>query len=94
MQELKRDFAILDPITLPKAILLLPSITAFKLTNNSGAEVAKATTVIPTTRVEIFIFKAKDTEPLTKNSPPRNNKKKPSNKKNIGDITSLNLCHL
>ena len=64
-------FAILEPTTFPKAISLLPANTACKLTNSSGAEVAKDTTVIPTTKVDIRIRKEKATEPLTNNSPPK-----------------------
>ena len=82
-------FAILEPITFPKAISLLPFKTACKLTNNSGAEVAKETTVIPTTKVEIRIFKAKATDPLTNNSPPKKSKSKPNNKEIVGLIILL-----
>jgi hypothetical protein len=85
----KAIFAIFDPIALPNAILLLPSNTALRLTNSSGAEVAKDTTVIPTTKVDIFIIRAKDTDPLTRNSPPKNNKTKPNNSKIIGLIIAL-----
>ena len=89
----KAMFAIFEPIELPNAILLLPSKTACKLTNNSGAEVAKATTVIPTTKVDIFILKANETEPFTKRSPPKNKKIKPNNKKIVGLIISLHQDH-
>ena len=75
-------FAILEPTTFPKAISLLPANTACKLTNNSGAEVAKETTVIPTTKVEMRIRKDKATEPLTKNSPPKYSNVRPNKKVN------------
>jgi len=63
--------AILEPKTFPKAISLLTFKTACKRTNNSGAEVVKETTDIPTTRIEIRIFEAKATNPLTSNSSPK-----------------------
>ena len=63
--------AILEPKTFPKAISLLPFETACKRINNSGAEVVKETTDIPTTRIEIRIFQAKATDPLTNNSSPK-----------------------
>ena len=83
-----------DPIELPNAILLLLSEIALRDTNNSGAEVAKATTVIPITKVEIFILKANATDPRTRSSPPKNNKTKPNNKKITELITSLCQNHL
>ncbi len=69
--------AILEPITFPKEISEYPLSAASKLTKSSGAEVAKETTVIPTTKVEILSRRAKETEPLTKNSPPKANKESP-----------------
>ena len=50
-------------------------------TNNSGEDVAKETTVIPTTSVEILILRAKETELLTRISPPKNNITKLKRKK-------------
>ena len=70
--------AILEPITLFMAIAGDPVNAAFKLTNNSGAEVAKLTTVIPMTIFEMFSLNDKATEDLTKNSPPTTNKIKPN----------------
>ena len=67
----KAILAILEPITLPKVISVCPLMAAPKLTKSSGAEVAKDTIVIPTTRVDIFSFKARETAPLTKASPPK-----------------------
>ena len=63
--------------TFPNEISGCPSSAASKLTKSSGAEVAKETTVIPTTKVEILSLSAKETEPFTKNSPPTVNKNKP-----------------
>ena len=49
--------AILELIIFPKAMSFLPSKTAYKLTNSSGAEVAKETTVIPITNSRNTHFK-------------------------------------
>ena len=62
--------AILDPKTLPIAKFENPSSVAFKLTINSGADVAKETIVIP-----IIIFGTENcreisTEDLVSRSPP------------------------
>ncbi len=70
--------AILDPITFPSAISETPSKAACKLTNNSGAEVAKDTTVIPITSLEILSLKESPTDALTKKSPPTTNNAKPA----------------
>lgn len=70
--------AMLDPITFPKAISGEPSKAACKLTKSSGAEVAKDTTVIPITNLEMLNLKESDTEDRTKNSPPTTNKSNPS----------------
>ena len=64
-------FAILDPITFPKAISGCPVRAEYTLTISSGAEVAKDTTVKPITTIETFIRTARATEPFTKNSPPK-----------------------
>jgi hypothetical protein len=65
------------------AIAGAPDKAAFKLTNNSGAEVAKETTVIPITNFEKLSFKDKATEALTRKSPPITNKTKPKIKKGM-----------
>ena len=70
-------FAILEPITFPKAISGAPSKAACKLTKSSGAEVAKDTTVIPITNFEIFNLKDNATEERTRNSPPTTNNNNP-----------------
>ncbi|GFZ87097.1 hypothetical protein GCM10011531_17830 [Aquaticitalea lipolytica] len=70
-------FAILEPITFPKAISEEPSNAACKLTSNSGADVANETTVIPMTSLEILNLKDNATEERTKNSPPITNKISP-----------------
>ena len=67
----KAILAMLEPITFPKVISVCPFMAACKLTKSSGAEVAKDTIVIPATSVDIFSFKARDTEPFTKASPPK-----------------------
>lgn len=74
----KPILAILDPITFPKAISGEPSKAACRLTNSSGAEVAKDTTVIPITSLEILNLKESDTDDRTKNSPPTTNRTNPS----------------
>jgi len=74
--------AILDPITFPKEISETPSKAACKLTSNSGAEVAKDTTVIPMTNLDSLSLKDKPTEALTKKSPPTTNKAKPIRTRN------------
>ena len=75
-------FAIFDPITLLIAIAGELLKAAFILTINSGSEVAKATTVIPITSLEILNFRDKATDDLTINSPPITNNKNPKNIKN------------
>ena len=70
-------FAIFEPITFPKAKSGEPVNAAFKLTNNSGAEVAKDTTVIPIISFDKFNLKDSPTEERTKNSPPMTNNIKP-----------------
>ena len=72
-------FAMLDPITFPREISENPAKAACKLTNNSGAEVAKETTVNPIIILEILNLKEIATEDLTKNSPPTTNKTNPIN---------------
>ncbi|GAB1858755.1 hypothetical protein MHTCC0001_35950 [Flavobacteriaceae bacterium MHTCC 0001] len=69
--------AILDPTTLLIAIAGEPDKAACKLTNSSGAEVAKDTTVIPITIFDISNLKDKATEDLTRNSPPTTSKINP-----------------
>ena len=73
----KPMFAILDPMTFPKAISEKPPNAACKLTNNSGAEVANETTVNPMIIFEILNLKEMATEDLTKNSPPTTNNTNP-----------------
>ena len=77
MPKTKPMFAILEPTTLFIAIAGDPDNAACKLTNNSGAEVAKDTTVIPITIFEMLNLKDKATDARTKNSPPITNKIKP-----------------
>lgn len=62
--------AILDPITFPIEISLFPSKAALILTNNSGADVPKATIVNPMRPWLKPNFNAKDEAPSTKNFPP------------------------
>jgi hypothetical protein len=72
-------FAIFDPITLLIAIAGESFSAAFILTINSGSEVAKATTVIPMTNLEILNLREIATDDLTINSPPTTKNKKPKN---------------
>ena len=69
--------AILEPITLFKAIAGDPVNAAFKLTNNSGADVAKLTTVIPITILDMLNLNDRATDERTKNSPPTTNNNNP-----------------
>ncbi|GAA4245804.1 hypothetical protein GCM10022292_29620 [Winogradskyella damuponensis] len=69
---------MLEPITFPNAMSDTPSKAACKLTNNSGAEVAKDTTVIPITSLDNLSLKDKPTAALTKKSPPITNNAKPA----------------
>ena len=73
----KPIFAIFDPTTLLIAIAGDPDKAACKLTNSSGADVAKETTVIPITIFEISNLNDNATEDLTRYSPPITNKIKP-----------------
>lgn len=62
--------AMLEPITLFIAISGDPFKAALRLTSSSGADVAKDTTVMPMTILEMFSLKDNATDDLTKNSPP------------------------
>jgi hypothetical protein len=73
----KPIFAILDPKTLLIAKADEPDKAAFILTINSGADVAKDTTVKPITILEIFNLTDKSIEERTRKSPPTTNKTKP-----------------
>ena len=70
--------AILDPITFPNAISGDPSRAACKLTNSSGADVAKETTVIPITTLDKLNLNDRATDERTKNSPPITNRRSPN----------------
>ena len=63
-------FAIFDPKTLPIAKFGNPSSVAFKLTINSGADVAKETTVIPIIIFGTENFREISTEDFVSISPP------------------------
>ena len=65
-----RTLAMFEPTTLPTARSGLPSCTAWKVTASSGADVAKATTVRPTTRGDIPTAAAIPLAPRTRSSPP------------------------
>ena len=69
--------AILDPITFPSEISEKPARAACKLTSNSGAEVAKDTTVNPITIFDNLSLKDKPIDDLNKNSPPTTSKANP-----------------
>jgi len=74
----KPKLAIFDPITLPNAKSACPLIADFKLTINSGIEVAKETTVIPMTIFGIFNLRDKDTADLRSQLPPKINMVNPA----------------
>ena len=63
--------AILEPNTFPIAKLGNPSSVAFKLTINSGAEVAKETTVIPIIILGTESFNDISIEDFVSKSPPK-----------------------
>jgi len=73
----------LDPITLLIAMDGDPFNTAFKLTNSSGSEVAKDTTVSPITILEMLSFNDNATDARTKNSPPMTKRPNPNSIKII-----------
>ena len=79
----KPIFAIFEPITLFIAIDGELFNAALTLTINSGSDVAKETTVIPITNLEILNFNDNATDDLTINSPPTTNKRKPKKMKII-----------
>ena len=70
-------FAIFDPITLLIAIAGELLKAAFILTINSGAEVAKETTVMPITILDKANFNDNATEDFISQSPPFIKRKKP-----------------
>ena len=86
----KPILAMLDPTTLFIAIAGEPVKAACKLTSNSGTDVAKDTTVIPMTILEILNLKEIATEDLTKNSPPTTNRINPKITKTI--LIKILLC--
>ena len=71
--------AILDPITFPIAISLVPFNAALTLTRSSGADVPKATTVKPINPALKPSLAAIEDAPSTKNLPPRSNIPRPDN---------------
>jgi hypothetical protein len=70
--------AMFEPITFPREISLNPSRAACILTNNSGAEVAKETTVSPMIIFDNLSLKDKPIAARTKNSPPTTKSAKPA----------------
>lgn len=70
--------AILEPMMFPREISENPLRAACKLTSNSGAEVAKETTVNPITILDMLNLKDKATAALTRNSPPTTSKARPT----------------
>lgn len=75
----KAKLAILEPTTFPSANSGDPSKAALILTNNSGKEVAKDTTVIPITIRDNLNLSDKPTDARTKYSPPTTNNTNPAN---------------
>ncbi len=61
---------MLLPTILPMAIAAFPWRLALRLTNNSGVEVPKATTVSPITRSETCNRRARDEAPSTSQPAP------------------------
>jgi hypothetical protein len=84
---MKSRLKILLPITFPNAASLCPLTEDIMLTNNSGVEVPKATTVKPTARLDTLNFLATEEEPLTKKSAPLIRITKPiNNRVNVNSI--------
>ena len=81
MPRIKKTLEILLPSTLPMAISVLPLALATMLTNSSGVEVPKATTVSPMTRSETLNFLEIAEAPSTSRSAPLMSKTNPSRKK-------------
>ena len=77
MAKTNPKFAMLDPITFPKAKSACPSKADLTLTINSGTEVANETTVIPITILGTFKRKEKPTADFSNQFPPRINKNNP-----------------
>ena len=73
----KPKLAIFEPTTFPKAKSGWPDKAAWTLTINSGAEVAKETTVIPITILGIEKLNDNPTDARINQSPPLINKKIP-----------------
>jgi hypothetical protein len=86
----KAMLAMLEPITFPMAIPVLPFKAAFKLTKSSGAEVPKETTVIPIRNGETLSFAARAAELLTRKSPPTSRKTIPI-RRNIITINYIKI---
>ena len=78
--------AMFDPMTLLMAIAGESLIAALILTNNSGADVAKDTTVRPMTIFDMLNLKDNPTEALTRNSPPKTNSANPPSTYNMFSI--------
>ena len=81
MPRIKKTLEILLPSTLPMAISVLPLALATILTNSSGVEVPKATTVRPMTRSEMLNLLAIEEAPSTRKSAPLINRTNPSKKR-------------
>ena len=79
-------FAILDPTTFPSAKSGEPSKAAFILTINSGAEVAKDTTVMPITIFGMESFKDSATADFNSQFPPNIKRTNPIKIKSISSI--------
>ena len=79
--KMSRMLAMLLPTTLPRAMSLLPLTPAEILTNSSGADVPKATTVSPTAVGDTCSPLASRAAPSTKRSAPLIRTTKPSNSK-------------
>ena len=77
MPKTKPRFAMLEPITFPKAKSEDPFKAALILTISSGAEVAKETTVIPIITLEILSFSDNAIADFNNQLPPKINKFKP-----------------
>lgn len=74
---MRSTLQILLPNIFPMAMSVVPLKLAIILTDNSGVEVPKATTVNPTTRSETWNCLAMDEAPSTRRSAPLTNRTNP-----------------
>lgn len=90
MPKTSPKLAMFEPKTLLIAIDVAPLNAAFKLTNSSGNEVVKDTTVNPIIILDNFNLEDNATETRTRYSPPISKKIKPIIKSRISTTIFFN----